>query len=102
MLLSARAGAAQRVVPAAGVGGDGQQRRCRDWRSARAGGQVDVALVRMVSARCSAPRIGRVVEQGVHGLVAFQVDDAEYLSLHHHAHPRLPRRADFIHYRRVG
>ena len=49
LLLSVRARAAQRVVPPAGIGHDGEHRVAEIRQQRGAGGQVDIALATMVS-----------------------------------------------------
>ena len=81
MLLSVRAGSAQGVVAAAGIGGDGQQHIAFGGHQPRAGGEVDVAL--FADGVLRAVTVGvvvGVVKQRVDGLVAFEIDDADGLA----------------------
>jgi hypothetical protein len=67
-------------VPAAGVGSDGQKHGPKSRDQPGAGGEINVALLadRILRA-VTVAIVVRVVEQGVHGLVAAQVYDAENL-----------------------
>ena len=85
-------------MAAAGVGDDGQQRVALRSTSARAGGEVDVALRadRVLRAVALGVVVG-VVEQGVDGLVALQVDDrAASAPAGTTSGPRRPRRDDLV------
>ena len=83
-----RAGAAQRVVAAAGVGDDRQQRPPFAGHQPRAGPQVEFALrADRVGRRCSARRGRGVEEQRVDRLVALEVDDAKDLAGLRALHP---------------
>ena len=71
-----RAGAAERVVPAAGVVDDRGQHVAVRGQQPRAGRQVDRALLAdRVDRAVAVGVVVRVVEQRVDGLVAVQVDD---------------------------
>jgi hypothetical protein len=80
-VLLSGAGAAQRVVAAAGVGDDGQHRPAFAAVEHRAGGQVDAALAQDgFGGAVVLVGVVAVVEDRVGGLVAFQVDDAQGLA----------------------
>ncbi len=72
-------------MPAAGVGGDFQHRVVAVGAQHRAGGEVDVAL--FADGVHGAVTLGAVVgieEQGVGGLVAFQIQNPDRLAFFHH------------------
>ena len=77
----AGAGAAEGVVAAAGVGDDGEQDVALGGDELCAGGEIDVLLLADGVLRAVAVGVVvRVVEEGVDGLVAFEVDDADVLA----------------------
>ena len=97
-----RTGAAERIVAAAGVGGDGQHGVAFIGQQGGTRGQVDIALstdgvVRVVTLL----GIIGIVEQRVHRLVAFQVENAQHLSFGDAAHKGLPRGYNLAEDRRV-
>ena len=71
----------ERIVAAAGIGDDGQQRVAGGRHEPRARGEIEVAL--RADGVLRAVAIGvivRVVEERIDGLIALQIDDAEVLA----------------------
>ena len=78
----AGAGSAEGVVAAAGVCGDGEEGVAKRGDEAGAGGEINVALgADSVLGAVAVGIVVRVAKQGVDGLVAFEVDDADVLAL---------------------
>ncbi len=77
-LLSGGARTAERVVPAAVVGHDGEEHVAFGRDQARSGREVDVALLADgVDRAVAIARIDGRVEERIDRLVALEVDDAE-------------------------
>src|SRR5581483_1482785 len=84
------AGAAQRVVAAAGVADDRREHGSLARQQARSGGEEDVVLGAHGVGRAVTVRgVVRVVEEGVDGLVALEVDDAQDVAPRQDVGPRL-------------
>ena len=74
-------GPAERVVAAAGVGGDGQHRLAAIAVEHAAGSQVDTVLFAQGALNVVAlAGVLGAVEQGIHGLVAFKIMQAQCLA----------------------
>ena len=81
---------AQGVVTAAGVGGDFNEDVEFVGINPRARRQVDAAVFAdRVLGAVAFPEVGSVVKQGVGGLVAFEIEDAEGLSGLEFVHPEI-------------
>jgi hypothetical protein len=73
-------GAAEGIVATAGIGNDGQQRIAQIGIEHAAGGQIGIALAAQRALRIVAfARVVGVVKQGINGLVAFEVKQAQGL-----------------------
>ena len=80
--------AAEGVVPAAGVGGDREHDAALAGDEARAGREIDAALLAdRVLRAVAVARIACAEEERVSGLVALQIDDAQGLALLDLVHP---------------
>lgn len=74
------AGAAEGIVPPAGIGHDGHQRMTKIGIEHAAGGQVGVTLAAQRALRIVAlARVVGVVKQGINRLVAFEIEQAQGL-----------------------
>ena len=82
------AGAAQRVVASARVGGDGQQGIASRGDQARPGGQIDIGLgANRILSAVAILVVVRVEEERVGRLVAFDIDNTQHLALLHLVNP---------------
>ena len=91
------AGAAQRIVAATGVGDDGQHGIALAGIEHRSRGEVERTLMHdRIGGAVVLFRIGRGIKQGVHGLIALQVENAEYLAAAQGLDPRLTGAADLV------
>mgnify|MGYP006875488813 CR=1 FL=1 len=69
------------IVVAAGVGGDGEHQVAAIGEQTRAGGEEDIALLADgIHGAVTFGRIPCIEEQGIGGLVAFQIQNAQRLA----------------------